>query len=253
MQGMPSVTSKDRSIVKKRRPKYVTPSWLLGFKKTNLGFAIWNTLLICSSLSSPVKMTAWPPRRSGTAAVTAAASWRKVTPSGTLAAGLQTTPAGTWSRILMFSIALSESAPSTTTASVLFQSFWTSPSARRRRPSRAQRVLVSRLPSSSALMADSTEPSAFSGTSSGKVHSRRATGPSRRPFFSSKDSTPLPTAASAAARRALQGPASNSGSSVRDTRMVSPRPSSSSAPMPTADLMRPSAPPPASVTPRCRG
>ena len=46
---------------------------------------------------------------------------------------------------------------------------------------------------------------------------------------------------------------SHSGSSESETRMVSPMPSVSSAPMPTADLMRPSSPSPASVTPRCRG
>ena len=43
---------------------------------------------------------------------------------------------------------------------------------------------------------------------------------------------------------------SNSGSSVSDTLNVSPRPSSSKAPIPTADLILPSSPSPASVTPR---
>ena len=46
---------------------------------------------------------------------------------------------------------------------------------------------------------------------------------------------------------------SHSGSSLSDTRMVSPMPSVSRAPMPTADLMRPSSPSPASVTPKCSG
>ena len=41
---------------------------------------------------------------------------------------------------------------------------------------------------------------------------------------------------------------SSSGSSVRDTRMVSPRPSISSAPIPMADFMRPSSPSPACAT-----
>ncbi len=44
-----------------------------------------------------------------------------------------------------------------------------------------------------------------------------------------------------------------SGSSESDTRMVSPSPSVSSAPMPTALRTLPSSPSPASVTPRCRG
>ena len=42
-----------------------------------------------------------------------------------------------------------------------------------------------------------------------------------------------------------QGTISSSGSSVRDTRMVSPKPSISRAPMPMADFMRPSSPSPA--------
>mmetsp|Transcript_13250 Transcript_13250/g.28004 ORF Transcript_13250/g.28004 Transcript_13250/m.28004 type:complete len:255 (-) Transcript_13250:676-1440(-) len=49
------------------------------------------------------------------------------------------------------------------------------------------------------------------------------------------------------------GSISNSGSSVSDTRIVSPNPSSRSAPMPMALFMRPSSPSPASVTPRCSG
>ena len=46
---------------------------------------------------------------------------------------------------------------------------------------------------------------------------------------------------------------SNSGSSVKETRMVSPNPSSNNAPIPTADLILPSSPSPASVTPKCNG
>ena len=46
----------------------------------------------------------------------------------------------------------------------------------------------------------------------------------------------------------LQGSISNSGSSVSETRMVSPRPSIRRDPMPMADFMRPSSPSPASVT-----
>jgi len=46
---------------------------------------------------------------------------------------------------------------------------------------------------------------------------------------------------------------SASGGSVSDTRMVSPMPSSSRAPMPVAPLARPSSPSPASVTPRWSG
>ena len=46
---------------------------------------------------------------------------------------------------------------------------------------------------------------------------------------------------------------SSTGSSVSETRIVSPIPSSSRAPMPMADLIRPSSPSPASVTPRWNG
>ena len=46
---------------------------------------------------------------------------------------------------------------------------------------------------------------------------------------------------------------SHSGSSDNDTRIVSPMPSVSKAPIPRADLIRPSSPSPASVTPRCKG
>ena len=46
---------------------------------------------------------------------------------------------------------------------------------------------------------------------------------------------------------------SHSGSSLRDTRMVSPIPSASKAPIPTALFIRPSSPSPASVTPRWSG
>mmetsp|Transcript_15939 Transcript_15939/g.64275 ORF Transcript_15939/g.64275 Transcript_15939/m.64275 type:complete len:390 (+) Transcript_15939:646-1815(+) len=51
----------------------------------------------------------------------------------------------------------------------------------------------------------------------------------------------------------LHGSSSNSGSSVNETRIVSPRPSANRAPIPMADFMRPSSPSPASVTPRCSG
>lgn len=53
--------------------------------------------------------------------------------------------------------------------------------------------------------------------------------------------------------RSAQGLSSYSGSSVKETRIVSPRPSMSSAPMPIALFIRPSSPSPASVTPRCKG
>ena len=43
---------------------------------------------------------------------------------------------------------------------------------------------------------------------------------------------------------------SNSGSSVNDTRIVSPIPSVSKVPMPNADFILPSSPSPASVTPK---
>ena len=46
---------------------------------------------------------------------------------------------------------------------------------------------------------------------------------------------------------------SASGSSVKLTLIVSPNPSSKSAPIPTADLILPSSPSPASVTPKCNG
>ena len=46
---------------------------------------------------------------------------------------------------------------------------------------------------------------------------------------------------------------SNSGSSVKDTLIVSPIPSSRSVPIPIADLILPSSPYPASVTPKWRG
>ena len=46
---------------------------------------------------------------------------------------------------------------------------------------------------------------------------------------------------------------SNSGSSVKDTLIVSPIPSSRSVPIPIADLILPSSPSPASVTPKWRG
>mmetsp|Transcript_31490 Transcript_31490/g.75224 ORF Transcript_31490/g.75224 Transcript_31490/m.75224 type:complete len:365 (-) Transcript_31490:980-2074(-) len=59
--------------------------------------------------------------------------------------------------------------------------------------------------------------------------------------------------ASAISLRRLHGLYSNSGSSVSETRTVSPSPSARSVPMPTADFIRPSSPSPASVTPRWRG
>ena len=43
------------------------------------------------------------------------------------------------------------------------------------------------------------------------------------------------------------------GSAVIDTRMVSPMPSSNSAPIPAADLISPIRSVPASVTPKCSG
>src|SRR5262249_4560242 len=46
---------------------------------------------------------------------------------------------------------------------------------------------------------------------------------------------------------------SSTGSAVSDTRIVSPMPSTRSAPMPTADLIEPEYGGPASVTPRCSG
>ena len=46
---------------------------------------------------------------------------------------------------------------------------------------------------------------------------------------------------------------SRTGSSVRETRTVSPMPSASRAPMPMALFTRPSTPLPASVTPRWKG
>mmetsp|Transcript_4178 Transcript_4178/g.10643 ORF Transcript_4178/g.10643 Transcript_4178/m.10643 type:complete len:276 (-) Transcript_4178:1111-1938(-) len=58
---------------------------------------------------------------------------------------------------------------------------------------------------------------------------------------------------SAISLRRLHGAYSNSGSSVSETRTVSPRPSARRVPMPTADFILPSSPSPASVTPRWRG
>ena len=52
---------------------------------------------------------------------------------------------------------------------------------------------------------------------------------------------------------ALPALTSSIGGAVSDTRMVSPMPWASSAPIPTADLMMPSLGVPASVTPRCSG
>ena len=46
---------------------------------------------------------------------------------------------------------------------------------------------------------------------------------------------------------------SSSGGSVRETLIVSPIPSASSEPIPTADFILPSSASPASVTPKCIG
>ena len=64
-----------------------------------------------------------------------------------------------------------------------------------------------------------------------------------------------PRAAKPSARLtiSLQTGISCHGSSVSETRTVSPKPSARSEPMPMADLMRASSPSPASVTPRCSG
>mmetsp|Transcript_43718 Transcript_43718/g.98633 ORF Transcript_43718/g.98633 Transcript_43718/m.98633 type:complete len:254 (+) Transcript_43718:523-1284(+) len=235
------------------RAKKVKPSWLEGLRMTSRGFASLKAFSTVSRGSSPVKRSACPPICSSRAASTAAASWSSVAPSGTPAAGRHSTPTGTCRRTSRFLSTGALTSPSTTTASMLFQSFCTSPSSLRRSPSLSQRPASSKPASSSGLRTVRTEPSALSGTSSGKSHFLREKIPSRRPLFSSKAGTPLPTARSATCRRATQGFASYSGSSVRETRIVSPMPSRSRAPMPTADLIRPSAPPPASVTPRCRG
>mmetsp|Transcript_4919 Transcript_4919/g.11926 ORF Transcript_4919/g.11926 Transcript_4919/m.11926 type:complete len:220 (+) Transcript_4919:913-1572(+) len=74
-------------------------------------------------------------------------------------------------------------------------------------------------------------------------------------FVSSNSGTPIFCSMALVPRsaRRLQGSISSSGSSVRETRMVSPSPSRRRLPMPIADFMRPSSPSPASVTPRCIG
>eukprot|EP00967_Tisochrysis_lutea_P141325 scaffold259544_cov26-Tisochrysis_lutea.AAC.3 len=71
--------------------------------------------------------------------------------------------------------------------------------------------------------------------------------------LASQRSMPCSWAGKCTSARRLQGANSYSGSSVSETRMVSPRPSAKSAPMPMADFMRPSSPSPASVTPRWSG
>mmetsp|Transcript_44695 Transcript_44695/g.129166 ORF Transcript_44695/g.129166 Transcript_44695/m.129166 type:complete len:254 (+) Transcript_44695:794-1555(+) len=253
MTGIALASPQAAMVAKNLLAKKVTPVWLFGFKSMNLGLAFATAFAMTSGDSSPVQTKAQPPTRSAMGADTASASYITVTPSGKLSPGAHTTPTGTSSNIFTFAAAFSVSAPFTTTASTLFQSFCTSPSWRRRKPKRLQSAFLSKPASSSAVTDDSTEPSAFKGTSRGKLQSLRATGPARRPLGSSKGATPVPTEASATPRKARQGLASNSGSSVRETRTVSPRPSMSKAPMPTADLIRPSAPPPASVTPKWRG
>jgi hypothetical protein len=62
-----------------------------------------------------------------------------------------------------------------------------------------------------------------------------------------------PRRSPAAFRMATPVFTSSAGSAVRDTRMVSPRPSFKSVPMPTADSMVPFHWVPVSVTPRCSG
>ena len=57
----------------------------------------------------------------------------------------------------------------------------------------------------------------------------------------------------AAFRIAMPTETSRTGSAVRETRIVSPMPSESSVPIPTADWMVPFHSVPVSVTPRCRG
>mmetsp|Transcript_6091 Transcript_6091/g.18043 ORF Transcript_6091/g.18043 Transcript_6091/m.18043 type:complete len:254 (-) Transcript_6091:672-1433(-) len=253
MTGTPWPAPRELSRAMNLRPRNVVPSWLLGLRRISLGFARPMAASRASAVSSPLQTSARPPMRSSRASVTSEQSCISVAPSGTAPPGLQSTPIGTSKRTRSRSAAAAVSCSSKTTASMLFQSFWMSPSFRSRRPKRSQRPASSSGAISAHVAAERTEPSTFRGTSSGKSHFRRLNWPSRRPLFSSKASTPLPCADSATPRKALHGLASYSGSSVSDTRMVSPMPSSSSAPMPTADLMRPSAPPPASVTPRCKG
>mmetsp|Transcript_53698 Transcript_53698/g.139869 ORF Transcript_53698/g.139869 Transcript_53698/m.139869 type:complete len:248 (+) Transcript_53698:696-1439(+) len=241
---------------KNLRPTNVTPSWLSGRSISSRGTAFSRALDITSADSVPVNTSAWPPMRCGSAgpAAAASASRSSVTPSGRLSPGRQSTPTGVFSSNFTFSAASPETSPSTTTQSTLLKSFWMSPSARSLRLNRSQSASFVSPARSSARMDVNTEPSSLRGTSTGNSHLRREKTPSRRAFCSSKGSlTPLPSAVSATERSDTQGFASYSGSSVSETRIVSPRPSIRSVPMPAADLMRPSEPPPASVTPRCRG
>mmetsp|Transcript_62111 Transcript_62111/g.134845 ORF Transcript_62111/g.134845 Transcript_62111/m.134845 type:complete len:254 (+) Transcript_62111:815-1576(+) len=253
MAGALFVSSDLDSIEKNLLPRKVTPSRLFGLSKISLGSALLIALSTTSWDSSPEKSRAWPPTLCSRGPSTEAASCRRVAPSGTLSPGRQITPSGTSRRSFSWVAAAAEMSPSTTTTSTLFQSFWTSPSFLRRRPKRSHRPCRSSDSSSEGVARARTEPSIFSGTSMGKLQSRLENWPSRRVPRSSKGSTPLPSAISATRLRAAQGLTSNSGSSVNETRIVSPMPSKSKAPIPTADLMRPSAPPPASVTPRCKG
>mmetsp|Transcript_105233 Transcript_105233/g.297816 ORF Transcript_105233/g.297816 Transcript_105233/m.297816 type:complete len:357 (-) Transcript_105233:26-1096(-) len=250
--GRRLVASIELSTEKKRRPRNATPSWLAGLNRMRRGSAFSTARSITSADSSPEKVRAWPPSRNGSGPSTAAPGWRMVTPSGAWPPAGASTPTGTSRRSLRLGRSSSVRASSTTTASALFQSFCTSPSARRRRPKRLHRFALSSWRSSWVPIRVKTEPSWFRGTSTGYSHLRLKK-PSLRAATSSNAGTPLSTAASATERSVAVGCASYSGSSVRDTRIVSPIPSSSSAPIPTADLMRPSGPPPASVTPRCSG
>mmetsp|Transcript_9005 Transcript_9005/g.26903 ORF Transcript_9005/g.26903 Transcript_9005/m.26903 type:complete len:362 (-) Transcript_9005:700-1785(-) len=244
----------DDNTPKNFRARNVTPCWLCGCSSTKRGSTNFIALRISSARSSPLKSSAWPPRRCCGGSRNSPGSRSSVAPAGACSPGRQTTPTGTSSSRRAFSADAAVSWPSMTTASTLFQSFCTSPSARKWSPKRSQSSRSPKLANSSTSNRASTEPSEFSGTSSGNSQGRRTNRPSRRAALSRNGrAAPRPAAPSAARRKARQGPASSSGSSVRDTRTVSPRPSRSSAPMPTEDLMRPSEPPPASVTPRWRG
>ena len=109
--------------------------------------------------------------------------------------------------------------------------------------------------------AESTEPSRCSSGLKSTASPSRCSGslPTRRVntrvsrWRSSNDGTPLPSAAAPRRSSVLAGAISRSGSSVSETRSVSPSPSISSDPMPIADFILPSSPSPASVTPRCSG
>mmetsp|Transcript_122498 Transcript_122498/g.346401 ORF Transcript_122498/g.346401 Transcript_122498/m.346401 type:complete len:325 (-) Transcript_122498:976-1950(-) len=253
--GIFAATSMVERFAKNFRARNVAPSVVSGRRRRNLGDAFSTAARSSSVDSMPEQINAWPPSRCSRGDPTSLALCSSVTPSG-LPSGLgrQSTPTGASNNAFKLSAHVAaEMGPSTTMASTLFQSFCTSPSCRKRRPSLSHKAAVSRPSNSSACIEARTEPSTFRGTSSGKSHFLRPKWPSRRPFGSSKGSTPLPKAVCATSRSAMHGFASNSGSSVNETRIVSPRPSRRSAPMPTADLMRPSEPPPASVTPKCIG